>query len=513
MTHPLSKTSWKDFLPNVFSWLDNVLIETTHEFEPDRHYIIPVHKEKQTPINLLTPKNFPKDISQKILSTLNLMGHKHVTRAVTVTIEQTPITLIPIIEIQTTINQKGRQLGLDIAKHLLHTQLSKLTLCSSDSLRFFDIFDGLSQGFYQLKTFKLNGKQAPLPNKISVYSSNEHITPEVQKHHVKLLQGITLSRMVADAPPNWLNSEKFAEIAESMSKDLGIKCTILDRKKMEEMNMGAFLSVAKGTPTDPKLIAMEIVGQDPNKWVSIIGKGLTFDTGGISLKPSHAMWDMKYDMCGGASILGSAYYLAHHRPPVSVACIIGAVENMPSSKATRPGDIVTSLNGKTIEVLNTDAEGRLVLADLLQYAINTYKPEFMINTATLTCAVLMTLGSIGSALMSNNQNLADFILQTSQKVGEPFWQLPLWPEFDKEVKSSIADLKNITSSNVKAGTITAGTFLKEFVGNTPWCHLDIAGTGWDCKATGFPNSGATAFGMRTLVQACLDWQQKKVITK
>ena len=186
---------------------------------------------------------------------------------------------------------------------------------------------------------------------------------------------------------------------------------------------------------------------------------------------------------------------------------------MPSSKATRPGDIVTSLNGKTIEVLNTDAEGRLVLADLLQYAINTYKPEFMINTATLTGAVLMALGSIGSALMSNNQNLADFILQTSQKVGEPFWQLPLWPEFDKEVKSSIADLKNITSSNVKAGTITAGTFLKEFVGNTPWCHLDIAGTGWDCKATGFPNSGATAFGMRTLVQACLDWQQKKVITK
>ena len=278
------------------------------------------------------------------------------------------------------------------------------------------------------------------------------------------------------------------------------------RDEILKNKMGSFHSVAQGTHIDPKFIAIEIEGKDTSRWASLVGKGLTFDSGGISLKPSSGMHEMKYDMCGGAAVLGSAYYLGQVKPAVNVVCLIGAVENMPGAYATRPGDIVSSHSGKTIEVLNTDAEGRLVLVDLLSYAIETYKPDFVVDVATLTGAVLFGLGTIGAAVMSNQEKFCRYLEEKSHEQGEPLWQLPLWPELDQELKSDFADLKNITSPAVKAGSITAAVFLKQFVGETTWAHLDIAGTGWDCKATGFPKSGACAFSMRTLSKACLDWK-------
>jgi leucyl aminopeptidase len=250
------------------------------------------------------------------------------------------------------------------------------------------------------------------------------------------------------------------------------------------------------------MIVIEIAGANPNETVALIGKGLTFDSGGISLKPGLGMGEMKYDMSGGAAVLGAAYFLGSVRPKSKVVCIIGAVENMPGPTATRPGDVVVAMNGKTIDVQNTDAEGRLVLCDLLHYANVTYKPTLMVDIATLTGAVLHALGHAGAALMSNDQHTADHVLKTAREQGEPFWQLPLWPELEKEVKGECSDLANIAKPNVQAGTIIGGIFLAEFVGSTKWVHLDIAGTGWGCRATGFPAAGGSSFGLRTMVALC-----------
>jgi leucyl aminopeptidase len=272
---------------------------------------------------------------------------------------------------------------------------------------------------------------------------------------------------------------------------------------MTALGMGSFLSVADGGNTEPRTIVIEIDGKDNSKSIALVGKGLTFDSGGISIKPSAGMEEMKYDMSGGAAVLGVARYFSKVKPPVKVVCIIGASENMPSGTATKPGDIVRAMNGKTIEVLNTDAEGRLVLADCLHYAISQYKPAMVIDIATLTGAVLMALGCVGAALMANDAATAQHILKAAEGMGEPLWQLPLWPELEKETKSEIADLKNIAKANVKGGSIMGGMFLKEFVGDAKWAHLDIAGTGWNCQATGYPPGGGSTFGLRTMVAACM----------
>jgi leucyl aminopeptidase len=219
------------------------------------------------------------------------------------------------------------------------------------------------------------------------------------------------------------------------------------------------------------------------------------------------MEEMKFDMSGGAAVLGAAMTLAKLRPPTKVVCVIAASENMPSGSATKPGDVVRAMNGKTIEVLNTDAEGRLVLADALAYVVADYKPNLVLDIATLTGAVLQGLGTVGAAVVSNDQATADYVIRTAQAWGEPLWQLPLWPELKKEVKGDIADLRNIAKGNVKAGTIIGAAFLREFVGDTKWAHLDIAGTAWNTLAIGYPQSQGSAFGLRSLVAACLSYDR------
>ncbi|MCX6125143.1 MAG: M17 family metallopeptidase [Proteobacteria bacterium] len=268
-------------------------------------------------------------------------------------------------------------------------------------------------------------------------------------------------------------------MGEDICRDHGIKIAVHNKASLEALGMGSFLSVNAGSVIEPRMLVMEIDGKDNSKCVALIGKGLTFDAGGVSLKPGAGMEEMKYDMSGGAAVLGSAMYLSQVKPPVKTICIIGATENLISAGATKPGDIVVAMNGKTIEVQNTDAEGRLVLADLVHYANVTYKPEMMIDVATLTGAVLVALGTVGAGVMSNDDGLAAHIVKASQEVGEPFWQLPMWPELEAETKGTTAE------------------------GSTKWAHLDIAGTGWNCKATGFPGAGGCAFGLRTMVESVL----------
>jgi leucyl aminopeptidase len=498
MVAKFENEDWRKMLPDIYSWLSENKIKLNETPSNNNLFILPTSSlqdvsESIKKENLLTP------YANEFITLSKALGLQFIKSITLIPSTKATLLLVPISNLTSTPSQISRQIGLD-ASHALKNLFSSIVICQHSEIDTLDVLDGLCQGWYRLTSFKNESKKITLPNQVILNASDEQL-----QNKISLIKATIISRFIGDAPPNWMRSERFAQIAKDIAKEKNLKVTILGREDLKKKGLGAFCSVADGTSHDPKLIALEIKGKKQDEWVALVGKGLTFDSGGISLKRAPDMDEMKYDLCGGAAVLGAAYCLADIKPATNVVCLIGAVENMPGNSATRPGDIVKSYSGKTIEVLNTDAEGRLVLADLLHYANLNYKPTCMVDVATLTGAVLMSLGSIGSAAMFNNKKVRTHLLTAAQKTGEPMWELPLWPEFEKEIKSSVADLKNITSAGVKAGTITAGIFLKAFVGKTPWCHLDIAGTGWKCQALGFPKNGGSAFGVRTLSELCLKW--------
>jgi leucyl aminopeptidase len=286
-----------------------------------------------------------------------------------------------------------------------------------------------------------------------------------------------------------------AEQATDVAKAYKLKVTILEQKDMEKLGMGALLAVARGSHQPAKLIALEYWGRTKKeKPVVLVGKGVTFDTGGISLKPAAEMDEMKYDMCGAASVLGTITAVAKMGLPVNVIGIIPTTENMPGGNATKPADVVTSMSGQTVEILNTDAEGRLILCDALTYA-ERYEPETVIDIATLTGACVIALGHVASGLLSTDEELAAELLQASGQAADPAWRLPLWDEYQEQLKSNFADIANIGGR--AAGTITAACFLSRFTKKYRWAHLDIAGTAWksgkEKGATGRPVPLLTQF--------------------
>ena len=287
------------------------------------------------------------------------------------------------------------------------------------------------------------------------------------------------SRDLGNHPGNITTPTRLAEFASEVGKKGNMKVTIFDREEFTEMGMGSFAGVAQGTNEPPKFIIMEYNGgKNDEKPIMLVGKGLTFDTGGVSLKPGLNMDQMKFDMCGSAVVFGIMNAIAELKPKVNVVAIVPSTHNMLGGSAYRPGDILTAYNGKTIEVLNTDAEGRLILADALAYASKHYDPEYMLDFATLTGAVVITLGHIATGLMSNNESLVENIKVSSDNTGEHVWQLPLWDEYCDQVKSEVADVKNLGSPG-QAGTIAGAAFLKAFVGkDIPWAHFDVAGTSY-----------------------------------
>lgn len=288
--------------------------------------------------------------------------------------------------------------------------------------------------------------------------------------------GHALARTLAMMPGNLCTPEFLAATAGDIAKRHGLKITVLGRKEMEAEGMGSFLCVAQGTPQDPKLIALEYSGGEPGaNPVTLVGKGLCFDSGGISIKPAQSMEDMKYDMCGAAGVLGAMEAIARMRLPINVVGLIGATTNMPSGTAVNPGDVVKSHLGKYIEVINTDAEGRLVLADILSYA-RRFNPAVVVDAATLTGACVVALGYIASGVFSADESLVNEIIAAGNRAGEPGWPLPLWDGYKEQIKSDVADIKN--TGGRPAGAVTAAMFLKEFTESYPWIHLDIAGTAY-----------------------------------
>lgn len=312
-----------------------------------------------------------------------------------------------------------------------------------------------------------------------------------------LADAISFTRDLVTAPGNEIYPESYAREIQKLEK-FGVEVEVLDVAAMEKLGMGALLGVGQGSANEPRLVVMHWKGGDADLApLAFVGKGVTFDTGGISLKPGLGMEEMKYDMAGSAAVVGLMQALAARRAKVNAVGVVALVENMPSHKAQRPGDVVTSMSGQTIEVLNTDAEGRLVLADALWYTQDRFQPQFMINLATLTGAALVALGHEHAAIMANNDELAERLTAAGTAEGELVWRLPLSEAHDKEIDSKIADMKNI-AGNRNAGTIIGGQFLQRFVNGVPWVHMDIAGTAWIKKDKATNPAGATAYGVRIL---------------
>lgn len=324
---------------------------------------------------------------------------------------------------------------------------------------------------------------------------NLSASEEALRQGLAIGDGIGIAKDLGNLAPNICTPAYLAEQAADIGKTYQLKVTILERKDMEKLGMGALLAVARGSHQPPKLIVLEYWGKGKKeKPTVLVGKGITFDTGGISLKPAAEMDEMKYDMCGAASVLGTVTAVAKMGLAVNLVAIIPTTENMPGGNATKPGDVVTSMSGRTVEILNTDAEGRLILCDALTYA-ERYEPDTVIDIATLTGACVIALGHVASGLLSNDDALAEELLQASARASDRAWRLPLWDDYQEQLKSNFADVANIGGR--AAGTITAACFLARFTKKYRWAHFDVAGTAWksgkEKGATGRPVGLLTQF--------------------
>jgi len=315
----------------------------------------------------------------------------------------------------------------------------------------------------------------------------------------KVAEGVFLTRNLVSEPANVLFPKSLAAEAKKLDK-LGVKVTVLGEKEMKKLGMGALLGVAQGSDHEPQLLVMhwEGAGAKGGAPLAFVGKGVTFDTGGISLKPAAGMEDMKWDMGGAGAVVGLMHALAARKAKANVVGICGLVENMPSGSAQRPGDVVTSMSGQTVEVLNTDAEGRLVLCDALWYTQENFKPKLIVDLATLTGAIIIALGHEHAGLFSNDDTLSEQLTGAGKAVGERLWRLPLGPDYDKALDCDVADMKNISGGRA-GGSITAAQFLQRFIKDgTPWAHLDIAGVAWNTKDKPTVPKGGSGFGVRLL---------------
>ncbi len=343
---------------------------------------------------------------------------------------------------------------------------------------------------------------------VTIASQDANKSKEQFKQFEILTDNILLTRNLVSEPANILYPESYAKICLEFKKD-GLEVEVLGQKEMQKLGMGSLLGVGQGSVKESKLVVLKWLGAKDKKAqpLAFVGKGVTFDTGGISIKPAQNMEEMKTDMAGSAVVVGLLRLLAQRKAKVNVVGVIGLVENMPSGSAQRPGDVVTSMSGQTIEVINTDAEGRLVLADALHYTNTKFKPKFIVDLATLTGAIVVCFADVYSGLFSNDDDLSKQLVMAGEKTGELTWRLPLSQDYDEMINSDIADMKNIGSGR-GAGSITAAQFLKRFVGDTKWAHLDIAGVAWKGKGDPLASKGATGYGVRLLNQLIADNYEK-----
>ncbi|MDC0142383.1 leucyl aminopeptidase [Candidatus Nitrosopelagicus sp.] len=362
------------------------------------------------------------------------------------------------------------------------------------------IVEGANLSLYEFDLFKKeksNNKELDL----TLLTSDKN-AQKIIKDSIIISDAVKFTRDVANLPPNECPPTKLGEIAKKIANENKMKCTVFSKNEIKSKGLGGVTAVGQGSKNEPKFIILEYRnGKKEQKPILLVGKAVTFDTGGISLKPGEKMDEMKFDKCGGCTVLGVMKAISELKLPVNVIAIIPSVENMPSGDAFRPGDIIKLFNGKTAEILNTDAEGRLILADGLAYGIKHYQPSSVMDFATLTGACIVALGTNVAGIVSNNSKLASKIKTASVKTSEEVWELPINDDYMEMVKSKVADIKNLGMGRA-AGTITAAAFLANSVGNVPWVHFDIAGTAWiqpSTKTKSYNSHGATGFGVRLVV--------------
>jgi leucyl aminopeptidase len=364
------------------------------------------------------------------------------------------------------------------------------------------IVEGSSLALYSFDKYKSEKDEFKVKEVEILLNKRENLSKvkNVCEEALKVCEAVYLARDIANTPSSDIPPRKFAELAYSIAKEFNLNCIVFGKEELEKQGMGGILSVGKGSNEEPMLIILEYNGADKEPIV-IIGKAVTFDSGGISIKPSEKMDEMKFDKSGGAAAIAIVKAVAILKLPLKVIAIVPAVENLPSGSAYKPGDIVKFYNGKTAEIINTDAEGRLILADALAYATKNYNPKLVVDLATLTGACVVALGNHASGLFANDEKYAKKLFEIGSITGEKVWQLPLWKEYKEQIKSEVADIKN--TGGRWGGAITAACFLSYFVNNKAWVHLDIAGTAWiqeSSKQRSYTPKGATGVGVRLITK-------------
>ncbi|MBM3895102.1 MAG: leucyl aminopeptidase [Thaumarchaeota archaeon] len=404
-----------------------------------------------------------------------------------------------------TTTDSIRMVAGKIAQKIRELKLVDFTIIVPEDLQFninqtvSAIVEGAEMSMYSFDKYKKEKNEGKVPNLVLVSS---HKIDDVVLRAKKTAESVNYTRDIANLPPNECSPAQLAGLAKLLASRNNLKCTILSKGELRQKGFGGISAVGQGSKNEPKLIILEYRrGKRQDKPVVVVGKAVTFDTGGISIKPSEKMDEMKFDKCGGCTVLGIMKAASDLRLPVNLVGIIPSVENMPSGESYRPGDIVRLFGGKTAEILNTDAEGRVILADALAYGVKIYRPSEIIDFATLTGACIVALGANVAGLVSNNKRITEKLKSASARTSEQIWQLPIDDDFMDMIKSDVADIKNIGVGRA-AGTITAAAFLANAVGNTPWAHFDIAGTAWiqtGSKPKSYNPKGATGFGVRLIL--------------
>ncbi len=403
-----------------------------------------------------------------------------------------------------------RQASATVAKKCIALKLDSLAIefFGENLLKNEDaqaLAEGLVMGGYQFLKYKKSDSDYEGIKDVIVVS--EVSVESALTYGRQVAAGVVLARDLGNHPSNIATPTMLADTAEEIAKRGGMKTTIYDREDFEKLGFGGIGGVSQGSDVPPKFIIMEYMGGGKNtKTLGLVGKGLTFDSGGISIKPSAGMDEMKFDMLGGAAVLGIMSVVAEIKPKLNIIAVVPSTENMNGGEAYKPGDILTAYNGKTIEILNTDAEGRLILADGLSYITDKYELDGVVDFATLTGAVVVALGHRYSGIMTNDQDFANELLAAGEKTQDRVWQMPMDDEYAEDIKSTIADVKN-TGAGRTAGTIAAGAFLREFVKEgTSWCHVDIAGSGWLKKGRPYLPDGPTGAGVRLILELIQNWE-------
>ncbi len=415
------------------------------------------------------------------------------------------VLLLGVGKIEASSEIDTVEIGANAVAALANSGSSEITVIVEQGQ---DIAVAIAEGAY-LRSYRFDkyrtkepaAKKPTLKKVIIATNSADEAVNRFEKRQ-KVADGVFLTRNLVSEPANILHPESFAEEIKSLG-GLGVEVEILGEAEMAKLGMGSLLSVGQGSDKESQLVIMRWNGgKEGEQPISFVGKGVTFDTGGISLKPGPGMEQMKWDMGGAGTVVGLMKALAGRKAKTNVVAVVGLVENMPSGNASRPGDVVTSMSGQTIEILNTDAEGRLVLADAIWYTQDRYKPKFIIDLATLTGAIIVSLGHEHAGIFSDSDELCAQLSKAGLDTGDKVWRLPLHKNYDKQIDCAIADMQNIGGKG--AGSITAAQFLKRFTNDTPWVHIDVAGTVWSDKDLPLSEKGGTGYGVRLLDRLVAD---------